>query len=187
MRELTVRIRFTRPSLGNVKEQGGKGRFMLPRDVGGRVTFLSTWHAANLRFAAKVLGRHQDAVGEADWDIVVDGRVRRDGFFNRFLPSRGKRERFVIHEAFMPGQIVGINCVVPATIGDDDFWELLRLAGRYKGLSPFQEKGYGLFEVESIRPRRPAVDSIDQRSPERGPEGPEEKQEGSDAANVGAP
>jgi hypothetical protein len=62
--------------------------------------------------------------------------------------------RHVVHEAFLPGQIVGINCVAPPSIPEEDLWALFRLAGKYKGLSPFRPGEYGQFEVESIVARR---------------------------------
>ncbi len=163
MRELTVRIRFTQPCLGSVKSRGGDGRFYLPRNANGQVIFMSTWHQANLRMAAKVLGRHQDEVNRILWDIAVEGTVRRDAYVRRYYQA-GSRQKYVLHEAFLVGQIVGVNCVVPATISDDDFWELLRLSGQYQGLSPYRGSSYGLFAVESILPRRPVAEPIEKES-----------------------
>lgn len=155
MRELTVRIRFIKPSLGNVKKEG-TGRFAFARNPStGAVTFLSTWHHANMRFAAQLLGRHQEEVKKILWDINVDGVVARDSWYRRFYTVSGtSKQRYVLHESFRPGQVVGVNCVVPSSISDDDFWELMRLAGQYKGLSPARPEEFGHFEVVSIRPRR---------------------------------
>jgi hypothetical protein len=154
MRELTVRIRFTKHSLGNVKDKDG-GRFSLLRGSEDRsVLFLATWHQANMRFASQLLGRHQDEVAKISWDIQLDGVVRRDCWFRRYYNTAQGKQRYCLHEAFFPGQTVGINCVVPATITDDDLWRLMQIAGRYKGLSPWRPGEYGFFEVVSIRPRR---------------------------------
>ena len=153
MRELTVRISFTKHSLGSVKKENG--RFLLARNPAGAVTFLASWHNANMRFAAQILGRHQDEVGKILWDIAVDATVKRDSWFRRYYAVTGSaRQRYVLHESFVPGQVVGIYCVVPAAISDDDFWQLMQLAGRYKGLSPARPGEFGNFEVVSIRPRR---------------------------------
>lgn len=154
MRELTVRLKFTKHCLGNVKARDGSGKFLLPRNPKGFVTFLSSWHQANMRFAAQILGRHQDEIGKILWDIAVDGRVKRDGYHRRYYSVGTGRQRFCVHEAFMPGQVVGINCVVPISISDDDLWRLMQLAGQYKGISPWKPGEYGFFEVESIRSRR---------------------------------
>src|SRR5688572_19652607 len=113
MRELTVRIRFTAHCLGNVKTPG-TGRFVFARSPGsGSVTFLSTWHFSNMRSAAQMLGRHQDEVRKIHWDINVDGVVR-DNWYRRYYTVSGTdKQRYVLHEAFDPGQVVGINCFVP--------------------------------------------------------------------------
>lgn len=158
MRELTVRIRFTKHSLGNVKRPKSS-RFAFARNPHTKaVTFLTSWHRANLRFAAQLLGRHQTEVEKILWDINVDGVVSRESWYRRFYKVSGThKQRYVLHESFTPGQVVGINCVVPASISDDDFWELMRIAGQYKGLSPARPGEFGHFDVVSIRPRRAAV------------------------------
>lgn len=157
MRELTVRIRFTKHCLGNVKSRDHGGNFLLPRSPQGDVIFLASWHHTNLRFAAQTLGRHQADVNKIHWDILVDGVVRKDCWWRRYYKQPGTtKQRYCLHEAFFPGQVVGINCVVPASISDDDFWALMQLAGRYRGISPWKPGEYGFFEVVSIRPRRQA-------------------------------
>lgn len=157
MREMTVRIKFTKHCLGNVKARDGGGRFLLPRGPGGQVTFLASWHNANVRFASQILGRHQDEVRRMLWDINVDGVVSRDGWYKRYYRV-GDKQRYALHESYLPGQVIGVNCVVPSAITDDDLWSLIRIAGQYKGISPWKPGTYGLFEVESIRPRRPVVE-----------------------------
>jgi hypothetical protein len=137
--------------LGNVKAKDGSGKFLLPRSPSGSVTFLSSWHRANLQFASQILGHHQDQVDKVLWDIAVDSTAT--GVYRRYFNADG-RKRFCLHEAFVPGQVVGVNCVVPATISDEEFWRLMQVAGQYKGLSPWKPGLFGFFEVESIRPRR---------------------------------
>lgn len=155
MRELTVRIRFTRHSLGNVKAKGKSGRFLLPRSPDGSVLFMPSWHRANMRFAAQVIGKHQDEVGKILWDAKVDGIVRHNNWYRRYHTTGDSR--YILHEAFQPGQIVGLNCVVPAPITDEDLWRLLTVAGQYKGLSPWHPQEFGLYDVESIHQRRFAL------------------------------
>lgn len=156
MRELTARIRFTKHSLGNVKDRT-TGRFMFPRSPNGAITFLSSWHQSNMRFAATLLNLHHDAVKGIYWDIEIDAATDANGWHRRYY-TVGGRERYVLHEAMMPGQVVGINCVVPAEIGDEAFWQLLRVAGQYKGLSPFRPGDFGHYDVVGIRPRRATAD-----------------------------
>jgi hypothetical protein len=153
MRELTVRIRFTSHSLGNVKSRERDG-YVMPRTPEGLVTFMPTWHTANMRMAAQLLGRHGTEVGKIFWDVTVDATLVLDRWYRRYyFNSTGKR-RYVQHESFVPGQIVGLNCIVPAAIDDGDFIQLMNLAGKYKGLSPWDPGKFGHFAVESIRPRR---------------------------------
>jgi hypothetical protein len=153
MRELTIRIRFLKHCLGNVKDQHGLGRYLLPRSPSKQVTFLSTWHRANLRFAAGVLTRHQDEVEKIFWDIHVDGVVKLKCWHRRYYAA-GNKQRYAIHESFLPGQVVGINCVIPSAIPDEDLWQLMQLAGQYRGISPWAPGEFGFFDVESIRSRR---------------------------------
>lgn len=154
MRELTVRLRFIKPCLGAGKDVK-TGHFKFSRNpVTGAVTFMATWHQANVRFAAQLLGRHQDEVKKILWDVNVDGVVRDDGWFRRPVPGRGGRTRVALHESFRVGQTVSINCAVPPAVTDDDLWELMRIAGQYRGLSPWRPGEYGQFEVIGIRPRR---------------------------------
>ncbi len=154
MRELTIRIRFTKAALGNVKNRDSGGSFLLPRNPQGYVTFLASWHKSNMRFASQVLGRHQDEVDKVCWDIAVDGAVKDDCWHRRYYVAGSGRRRYVLHEAFRAGQEVGVNCVVPQSIPDEDFWRLMQVAGQYRGLSPYKPGEYGFFEVVGLRPRR---------------------------------
>jgi len=70
------------------------------------------------------------------------------GHFHRYYAE----ERFVKHEAFFPGTIIGLRCIVPQAINDDDFRRLMELAGKYCGISPGCPNEYGFFSVESIQP-----------------------------------
>ncbi len=155
MRELTVRIRFTRPSLGNVKD-AKTGSFLLPRDTSkSSVIFLPTWHKANFRFAAQLLGRLYDEVNQILWHLRVDG-MPAEQWFRRYGGS-GKR-RYALHEAFFDGQEIGINCAVPSRIDDGDFWRLMQIAGQYKGLSPWKPGEWGSFDVVGLLPRRQQIE-----------------------------
>lgn len=151
-RELTVRIRFKRHCLGNCKAEHG-GKWLFSRSPAGAVLFMATWHKENMRFAARMANRHQRAIEQILWDIEVDSGTPRRPWYNRYYSKNGK-ERYVIHESFPPGHEVGINCIVPAEIADDDLWTLFDLVGRYRGISPYGPTEFGLFDVVSIRPRR---------------------------------
>jgi hypothetical protein len=162
MREMCVRIRFTGPSLGNVKAQDG--RFLMPRGPDGSVTFLSTWHHSNLRFASRLLGRHRGLVGKTSWSVAVAG-VPGD-WYRRYYNQDGRR-RYCLHEAFLAGQEVEMGCVVPSGIPDADFEALLALAGRYRGLSPWRPGEFGFFEVAGLRRPSTADGVVKQEGPGR--------------------
>ncbi|MCI0421480.1 MAG: hypothetical protein L0312_20025 [Acidobacteria bacterium] len=125
---------------------------------------MPSWHHANLRLAAALLNRHQDDVGGIHWDIAVEGDVRwYHRWYRRNYRSASGRLRYVFHEAFFPGQVVGIHCAVPATISNGDVGRLMQLAGQYRGLSPWKPGEYGFFDVERVGPRRAQED--DHRGP----------------------
>lgn len=156
MRELTVRIRFTKPCLGNVKRHGSN--LYLPRSPSGAVTMMGTWHRNNMHFAAQLMGKHEGLTNRIFWDINIDGLPRQgeDRWFRRYYTvANGTKSRYSLHEAFQSGHVIGINCAVPGSISDDDFWQLMTTAGRFRGLSPFLPMEYGLYEVVSLRRRRP--------------------------------
>jgi hypothetical protein len=165
MRELTVRIEFTSPSLGNKKIKDDtplSGRFVFARSPDGHVMFLPTWWQANMNFAASVQGRHQKLVKSIHWDAFVDGnpkrRMNQDGSHTPIWYSRrygtARKQRYSLHEAFHEGQIVGINCVVPPKLDDDSFKRLMTTVGQYKGISPFKPGEFGMFRVASLQPRK---------------------------------
>ena len=167
MRELTVRIKFTKACLGNVKKYITKGTkkwpcFYMPRTPDGNVRFEVNWWKHSVKFAAEVLCRHQKAVGKIHFDVNVDGKPHSDQdlFYKRYFAAK----KFVKHEAFREGEIIGINCLVPNEITDDDFWRLIDLVGRYKGISPYGPREYGFFVVDSIGLRHPHLpNAIDAR------------------------
>lgn len=160
MRELTVRIKFTSPCLGNVKsfrtfKSKGKRRkrtlFLMPRSPSGKVTFLPTWWQANMKKAAEVLCRYQKDVSEIRFSPEVDGQPRQlpDGAYRRYHES----DRYSPHEAFLADDVVGVSCLVPSSIDDESMWRLMELAGKYYGISPYRPGDYGFFTVESIKQR----------------------------------
>lgn len=158
MRELTVRLKFTSPCLGHVKKQytirtGGKKKkrsyFLHLRNPQGQVIFLPTWWQAIMRNAADVLSRYHKEVKELRFALEVDGQPRPipDQLYNRYYAP----DRYARHEAFWAGDTIGISCLVPDSISDDDFWRLMEYAGRYFGISPCRPGEYGFFVVESVK------------------------------------
>lgn len=167
MREITIRLKFVAPCLGNRKMADGSGRFVFQRNPStNRVLFLPTWHYANMRFAAQLLNRHQDQVGKINWDPQVDGRMRSDNrwFRREYTNSTGTKHRHALHEAFFPEQEISINACLPATISEDDFISLMAKAGQYRGLSPWKPGEYGFYSVVSIRRRAAHYEAADREN-----------------------
>ena len=118
-------------------------------------SFFSEVLDLTLKSFSQMMGKHHNAVKKIFWDIEIDGELVDKCFTRCYYKKTPKgRERWSTHESLIRGQSIGINCVVPYEIDDEDFWTLLQIAGKYKGLSPWQPGTYGHYEVVSIRPRR---------------------------------
>lgn len=143
MQEIHFKIRFNQPCLGHVRAQ--RANRML-RDPEGRVMFLPTWWQSIIAYAAQLLNVSQELARKIDWDPIVDGATQ---MFKRFYEP-GK---FTSHEAFLPGDVVGINCVIPDGMDVATLRELLNVAGKYRGICPYKpERKQGTFEVIDILP-----------------------------------
>ena len=150
MRELTIRLKFTKACLGNVKRADDSKwpRYYLPRNPDGQIRFEAKWWRSSLKFAAEIMNKHHREVNDIQFDVIIDGRpdTNPDNFYKRFIDKK----RYIKHEAFKEGDLIGVNCVVPSSISDDELWQLMTYVGQYRGISPFGPKEYGLFTVESI-------------------------------------
>lgn len=141
MMEVTIRLRFTNYSLG---DRRFKRISRMLQDGQGRIVYLPTWWDALMGYAAKVLNKYHELARQIDWDPVVDGRPTE---YRRYY-DEGK---YTLHEAFEPGAEIGVNAVLPTGLTIEMFTELLDVAGRYRGISPYrQQKQYGTFEVVSV-------------------------------------
>jgi len=153
MRELAVKIKFSKHCLGNVRRylnHGSKKQtyFAFQRSPDGRVMFLPRGWRANMLFATKLMNRHQSEVDNICFDPHIDGSTRPVPLelYKRYYSP----ERFVKHEVFNPGDIIGLNVALPDCVTDEDFWYLMDTAGRYKGISPAMPTEYGYFTVEHL-------------------------------------
>ena len=145
MQEVTATICFNTACLGAVRD--AKCNQML-RDPSGRVMLLPTWWLAIMKFAAEVKSKHQENVRRIEWDPVVSGSTQ---VFKRFYNG----SKYVLHEAFLKGDLVRVNCVLPDGMSLDEFKELLGVAGAYKGMSPYRsDQKFGTFEVVKVEPRK---------------------------------
>lgn len=149
MRELRVRIRFTKACLGDQKQvakAGGWLVFLLPRGADKQVRFDPAWWRDGLRYAAKLINRHQDAVHQ----VCADGKVYTNpdarSMYRRHLPGK----RYIKHECFPEGMAVDLHFAVPTEISEEDFKLLLNKLGAFRGISPYGFRDYGFFVVEQI-------------------------------------
>jgi hypothetical protein len=143
MQEIHFKIRFNQPCLGNVR---AKNMNKMLRDPDGRVMFLPTWWQSIITYAAQLLNVPSDLAKKIDWDPVVDGATQ----IHRRFYEPGK---CTLHEAFLPGDVVGINCVIPDGMSINVFRELVDAAGRYRGVCPYKpEKKQGTFDVVDVQP-----------------------------------
>jgi hypothetical protein len=137
MQEVSVKLKFITPCLGNIRCDD-YDRF--ERDGSGNVIFMSSWWRDLLKYGARALGRHQDLVDDIRIHARIFGAVKR--FKRYYAPGQYKE-----HEAYDKGDLVEIHAMLPTGVPPEDFKEILRLAGQYKGISPYKwQDGYGQFE-----------------------------------------
>lgn len=143
--EVTVRLKFTTPSLGNVR---GEMLDRMLRDPEGDVIFLQSWWRAVLSYGAQAFGRYQKEIEMVQTDPKVKGELST---YRRYY----RPNEFKLHEAFLTGTEIEVRFCLPRAIGPAEFKELLTLAGRYVGVSPYGHKqDYGRFLVLSVEPVR---------------------------------
>lgn len=155
MQEVTIRIRFTQPCLGQLRRQTRRNNtvYTMPRDHEGRVTFMPSWWRAGMLYAAKVRCMAHHEVRSIAWSAAIDGRTYH---WRRDVPGaqRGDRRPYALHEVFRVGDTVGVTAVLPNGLTIDTFEELLQVMGTYRGISPFRsdDDDFGKFDVVSVRP-----------------------------------
>lgn len=156
MQEVMVKLRFNRVCLGAAKRRRhGQVYFGFDRDPENRVMFMPSAWLGVMRYAAKLANKHYSVVQKIDWCPLVEGTPRND--WRRTIVSNhgaDKRSHYAVHEAFQPGDVISLSCVIPDEITFADFEQLLAIVGKYKGFSPFNNatEHYGTFEVISIDP-----------------------------------
>ena len=153
MKDYNVQIRFTSPCLGNAKDKES-GRFLFARNLTDKILFLSTWHRSNMVMASKLLSSHQDAVKKIHWDTAIDVELREKRWHRVYYKNAVGRERYSVHESIVPGQIATIAFVLPTGFLPDVFVQLMSIAGKYKGLSPWKPGEYGHYEVVDVFERQ---------------------------------
>jgi hypothetical protein len=156
VQEVMVKLRFNRVCLGAAKRRRhGQVYFGFDRDPENRVMFMPSAWLSVMRYAAKLANKHYSAVQKIDWCPLVEGTPRND-WRRTIVSNQGAdtRAHYAVHEAFQPGDVIIVSCVIPDEITFADFEQLLEIVGKYKGFSPFNNatEHYGTFEVISIDP-----------------------------------
>lgn len=139
--EVTVRLKFTTPCLGSVRNEI-KDSFL--RSPEGGILLLQSWWRAVLAFGANAVNRHHKEINKIHVDPVIKGSVKT---FKRFYTAVSFKE----HEAFLPGDEIEVKFCLPSSLTIAQFKELLEVAGTYIGISPYRGNGdYGRFSVSDI-------------------------------------
>lgn len=150
--QVVVTIRFLTPSLGNCRNER---RDKMLRDRDGRILYLQSWWRSGLGYAAQALNRMEKEVAEIQADPVVEGHPE---IYRRYYNAKDFKE----HEAFIAGSTMRARFCLPNRITPEDFRELLAVAGKYVGISPYGYRhDFGRFEVVSVEPLH-ATKSTDQ-------------------------
>jgi len=159
MQEVTIRLRFTTACLGHINRNDGRNLYEMSRDHANRVMFFASRWQQELLYAAKLASHADRLVREIRWALHIDGSVSK---WKRYLPDTRNRARgrraYAMHEAFVPGSVIGVTAVLPAGLELLQFRQLLELVGTYNGISPFRHSSetYGLFDVVSVLPAKRA-------------------------------
>ena len=145
MQEVAIKIKFITPCLGHIRRDD-YDRF--ERDDDNFVIFMASWWREVLRYGAQALGKHQKLVNDVRMHARVIGEVKR---YKRYFGAGRYKE----HEAFAQGDTILVKAMLPTGLPPEDFDALLKLAGNYRGISPYGWKdGYGQFDCARLEPIR---------------------------------
>jgi hypothetical protein len=164
VQEVKVLLRFTVPCLGANKQPTERMGvvFCFSRTPDGQVMFPQTWWRAIVTHAARIKNIPTNIVNKIEWSPAVDGSPR---LWQRYIqdPNRleNARPRYAQHEAFLPGRVIGVECVLPVDLAVDTFASLMGVAGKFRGISPYKPGEYGRFTVVSVHPAGRAVPESD--------------------------
>jgi len=136
--EIKVHLRFLTPCLGRIRGSDGS---QFSRDTQGNVIFMNSWWRRVLEFGAQAIGRYQRDVAHVRVHPRVAGHTET---YRRYYGGN----QFTAHEAFLANTVVQVRMLIPSSIPLQDFREILRVTGSYRGISPYGwQHGYGHFEV----------------------------------------
>lgn len=142
--EVSVRIRFTTPCLAGVRQEP---RNVMLRNAEKKVIFLQSWWRAVLRYGAQAMSKYGSEVDKVQADPEVEGQL---GIYRRFYNAASYTE----HEAYLAGDELLVHFCLPPGLTTEAFFELMNLAGRYVGISPYKPgEDFGRFVVLEVKKR----------------------------------
>lgn len=148
--EVTAKLEFTRPCLGNVRHPDVD---RMERDPEGNVIFLPTWWRSALAKAAQAINKHHKLVDNIRPALQIYGPVTE--IERRYIEQHGdsKVPRTKVHEGFDVGAVVECSFMLMSGMTANHFTELLEAVGTYFGFSPYGWRLglYGFFKVLEVR------------------------------------
>lgn len=144
-----AKLQFNSPCLAGEKNKNGKWTF--EKAANGRIFFYESKLFNSVLQAARILGRHQHLISRIRWngEAIETSPI---GSHQRYTHGRS----YAQHEAVPRGGTIVLEATIPQEIGLEDFRELLSLAGKFFGLSPFGTKqGFGKYAVLLVEEKNP--------------------------------
>ena len=139
MQEAEITLQFITPCLANGRRPECD---IFDRSPEGAVVFLQSWWRELLIYGSRAFGRHQNTILHVRIHPNIEGVVCR---YRRYWGP----DKYTDHEAFLAGDRITIKAMLPDGITIDDFKTILKLAGGYKGISPYRwQDGFGRFNVK---------------------------------------
>ena len=139
MQEVGVTLQFITACLGNVRRPTCD---LFDRSPDGHVIFLQSYFRSLLIYGAQAYGRHQNTILQVRIHPHIEGTVHT---YRRFWSA----DEYTDHEAFLVGDCITIKAMLPDNITQDDFKAILKLAGGYRGISPYGwQSGFGRFTIK---------------------------------------
>jgi len=146
--EVTAKIQFVRPCLGNVRRSDYD---RMEHDQDGNVIFLPTWWRAAFAKAAQAINKHHKLVDNIHPALRIYGTMTK--IERQYYEQRGDSsvQRIKVHEGFDAGTTVECSFLLPSEITANQFTELLEVVGLYFGISPYGwRQDFGRFRVLSV-------------------------------------
>ena len=157
MNDFEITIRMTTPMLANSlrPEDGDSAMDQFFRNRDGRVTLRPQQVYSMLVAAQNLAPRDMPQVSAislvgCDFGLELKTSIPSSRYEREYYC--GDEPRIRVHESFDAGTEISFRISLMARCHADELQDLLEIAGRYVGLSPYGHKnGYGRFDVVSVK------------------------------------